>query len=320
MHQLEQIIRYTVYLLTLLFTWITVSPLIVPTIKKRRERSRFKGNYEIQIEAAKPKGRWYRELELFLITTIGIGSQFAVFTFIAVSVFCGCLTALFLQEAGYGLSQKIIVALLVMLLPAFILYIRRQNIRINSSYEGDVLITELIAQYKLNHLNMLEAIDKTVPRLLKQKNTRRSLTRLSMKIKESGNVDDIERYTQEFTYTFGTNWSQLLANNIYMAIVYRDGVKEALEDILDELTQTKKINEKGNQDNGESFLIIKYVAPGGYIISILSLFRYFDFSWKKFLIYQFKNPMGLNSFLFFGFFLILNSIIYLFMRKPKNDF
>lgn len=315
---LFELFRYTLYLLTLLFAWMAFSPLIIPSIKNQRNKSRFVGHDE-PIVGVKPKSRWYRDLELFLVTTIGIATPFVVYTFIFGSLFLAILTGLFLNGIGSDNNRILMGSVLVGALPGFILYIKRMNVRINSSYEGDEMLTELIAQYKLNRKNIMEAIDKTVIRLKKSSHARKALTRLSLSIKENGRAEDIENAIDEFSYTFDTNWSKLLGNNIYMALIYRDDVKDALEDILTELTSTKSINEKGNQENGESFLIIKYVSPAGYIISVLATLKYFDFTWKKFIDYQFHEAMGLKSFLLFFLMMIINFLIFMFTRKPKND-
>lgn len=319
MQFLEIAIRYGLYLLTLVFAWIAVSPLIVPSIKMNRVRSRFRGDFQVNIEIKKPNGRWYRQLELFLITTIGYGTPFIVFSFLSLTVFLFALSFLFLRESGTSLTNALLGSAVVGGLPVFVLFMRRQNIRISSSYEGDGLITELIAQYKLNYMNMVEAIDKTIPRLKGYRHTRRALTRLSLGLKENGKAEDIERLTQEFAYAFATNWAELLANNIYMAIIYRDDVREALQDILSELTSIKAVNEKGNRDNIETFFMIKYVAPLGYIASVYGLLQYFGFSWNKFIEYQFENPLGVKGFIFVVVTFILNFVLYVFFKKPRND-
>ncbi|PLT43522.1 hypothetical protein B8V81_5062 [Paenibacillus pasadenensis] len=140
-----------------------------------------------------------------------------------------------------------------------------------------------------------------------------------MGVKENGSSLEIERLTKTFSYTFGTNWAELLANNIYLAIVYRDNVKEALDDILDELTNAKAVNEKGNQENSESFMIIKFVAPVSYIASVFAIVHYFDFSWSKFISYQFGSKYGIQSFLLVLLFMFINLLIFVFLRRPKND-
>lgn len=318
---LDITIRYSLYSLSLFFAWIAFAPLIVPSIKKRRDRNRFKGSFDVEEQMSKlPQGKWYRDMELFLISTIGTGSPLAVFSFLSLSVFIAILSGLFMHESGFSFSNTLIGITLMGGGPAITLYLRRESIRVESSYEGDALISELISQLKLNHENMIQAIDMTIPRIKNLKYSKKSLTRLSMQIKESGSAEQIEKYTEEFSYTFNTNWSELLANNIYLAIVYRDNVKDALDDILLELTASKSINEKGKQANSESFLIIKYVAPLGYLASVFGTIRYFHMPWQKFINYQFVNPMGRQSFLLLLFLLFVNYGIYIFMRKPKNDF
>lgn len=319
-YTIEIVIRYSLYLLSLIFAWIAFAPMVVPSIQKRRSHSRFKGSFDIEEQRSRlPKGKWYRNMELFLMSTIGKSSPIAIFSFISISAFLAILSALFLHENGFPFSNMLIGALLIGGSPTIVLYVRRQTVRVDSSYEADALLAELISQLKLNNLNMLQAIDSTIGRIDKLRYSKKALARLSMKIKESGSAEQIGRYTEEFAYTFKTNWSQLLANNIYLAIVYRDNVKEALDDILLELTGVKSINAKGNQNNSETFLIIKYVAPLGYIASVFGIIRYYHFSWSKFLNYQFVTPMGRKAFVFFFCLLIANYIIYIFIRKPKND-
>ncbi|WP_101809508.1 hypothetical protein [Paenibacillus pasadenensis] len=312
----ETLLRYLIYFLTVGCAWLAVSPLVVPSFFRRRQRNRFRGADE---EKWRPKGRFYTKMELFLSSTIGAGSPFVVYSYVVFSVALAAMTLLFLSGSSTGLINALVISLLVGGMPTLILLVWRQRIRIGSSYEGDAVISELIAQYKLNHLNMLEAIDKTIPRVRTSKYSRRALSRLSMGVKENGSSLEIERLTKTFSYTFGTNWAELLANNIYLAIVYRDNVKEALDDILDELTNAKAVNEKGNQENSESFMIIKFVAPVSYIASVFAIVHYFDFSWSKFISYQFGSKYGIQSFLLVLLFMFINLLIFVFLRRPKND-
>lgn len=145
--------------------------------------------------------------------------------------------------------------------PYLLLYMKLRAINVNSSYEADILVTELISQYKMNYLNMVEAIDQTIIRLKRDLYTRKALFRLSLDVKECRNREELEVIVKEFAFSIGTEWAILLSNNIYQAIAYRDDVREGLEDILNELIALKAVNETNKQNNSETFLIIKYVAP-----------------------------------------------------------
>lgn len=259
-------------------------------------------------------------LELLLLTTYGFKSAYSLLTFFIFSgiLFGTCLVIL--TNYSSQILTNLLISLLIGLLPYLILRIRLHNIRITSSYEAEDLIIEVINQYKINHFNMIEALDETIPRLTKQPYSQKALFRLSLAIKQYRDEEELEEIIQEFNYTINTGWSLLLTNSLFLSIEYGDNVKESLEDILIELKDLKKINEKNKQYNHETFVMIKYIAPSIYLLSVYAMFDIFGFTFDKFINFQFRNPVGFKFFILIIIFISLNFLIYLFIKKEKNDF
>ncbi len=257
---------------------------------------------------------------MLLSITYGTNSFYSLFTFFVASGTLFSISYLFLWRSGKAFYIDFILATAVGLIPYLILQIKLHNIRINSSYEAEALITELLNQYKINYLNMIEAIDQTVQRLGRQPYSKKALIRLSLAMKQYRNKEELEEIILEFHYTMNTSWSILLANNVYLSIEYGDDVREALDDILNDLIDLKNINAKNQQYNHEALFMIKYVAPGTYLLSIYTMFAFFGFTFDKFMDYQFRNPIGFKFFLLTITFITINYIIYFFIKRQKNDF
>lgn len=311
----ETILRYLVYLLLLFCAWYLLYLVLDKKVSIKRYNghnvSQFKKNYD---------NIFFKHLESLLNVTLNRTSSFLLLSFLVVSSLLFILMFIFSLNIGESLITSIILSLIVGGLPYIILLFRLHLIRIQSSYEGVGLISELINQYKMNWFNIIEAIDQTIPYLKNEPNTRKALFRLALEIKQYKSNEELEYITQEFAFSINTQWGNLLADNIYQAISYRDNIHHGLEDILDELKQLQIVNEEDKKNNSESFLIIKYVAPGMYVGSLAVLFYYFNFNLEKYIEYQFKNPAGFQYFLLTISFIIINYFVYFLIRKPKNDF
>jgi len=258
-----------------------------------------------------------KHIERLLSVTLNIKSNYAVKTFFLLCIGLFLTTFIFLPVKNI---TTLLFSLTVGLFPYLLLYIKLYTIRIESSYEAENLVSELISQYKINHFNMIEAIDKTIPRLTESPYTRRALFRLSLQLKQYRTIEQLEDIIQEFTFSINTQWAILLANCMFLSIQYGDDVTKSLDDILDDIKELKAIFEKNKQLNNETFIMIKYVAPGSYFFTVFMALRYFNFTIDKFIAYQFKHPLGLRMFIIAAILMIANFIIYIIIRKPKYDF
>lgn len=313
---LEMLLRYFLYLIMFILSWLVLSPLFFFSGFKRGMRRIRKWNPE----SAEREPSFIRHIRRILTVTLHLRSRRAAVTFYLLSFSLLVMTFLFCWGIGLHPLFVLLVSGFFGLLPYLLLRVRLHAIRIGSSYEGDVLVTELIGQYKINYLNMMEAIDATIPRLPPELLTRKALMRLSMQLKENGGPDEMNDIILEFTYAINTNWANLLGTNLYLALVYQDQVTESLEDILDELVNLRKINEAGKQENAEAYFMINYFVPLLFIASFVCMFTFMNLSLPQFIDYQFKHPLGLQNFILCLVLLVSNTGLYLYTKRPKNDF
>jgi len=318
-HLLDNFIYLIAYFGLFIGTWLLIYPLLKPFFNLRRIKRRFRESSFVEQKDLK-KSKVIKHFELLLSVTLNNKTPYAIYTFMLISGFLFFLTLIFMLNSGNQLFINLFFAVGIAAIPYLVLRVKLHNIRVSSSYEANALITELNNQYKINYLNMIEAIDKTIPRLHKQPYSKKALTRFSLAIKQYKNSMDLEEIIKEFNYSIDTAWSMLLATNLFLSIEYGDDVRESLDDIIADLKDLKNISEKNKQYNHESFMIIKYIAPATYILSVLAMFYIFGFNIDKFIEYQFNNPLGLKFFLLVTFFIAINYIIYFLIRKPKNDF
>jgi len=319
MYQLtDKIIYLIVYIGLLVGIWLILFPIIQPFLAKRKLFFRFRRlmKEESQIN----KNILIKHLKMLLSVTYNIKSTYAVITFFVVSGIIFAVSFLVLWKSGKALSFALFLAATTGLIPYLILQIKLHNIRINSSYEAEMLIAELLNQYKIHYLNMVEAIDQTIPRLSKQPYSKKALLRLSLSVKQYRTQEQLEEIIQEFHFAINTSWSMLLANNLFLSIEFGDDVSEAMDDILNDLINLKQINEKKQQYNHESLLMIKYIAPVTFLLSIYAMFTIFGFTWDKYIAFQFQHPLGFKFFILTIILITTNYLIYFFIRKPKNDF
>lgn len=315
---MEMVIRFVFYLFILAGSWLVIMPLLMPSLKSRKTVKRYRDNQKEQ--GTKKKNKYYRHLELLISVTLNRKSPYIILTFLTLSAVLMVLALLFCLSAKQPLLTSLMVSFGFGISPYVFLLLRLYVIRVKSSYEAVGLVTELINQYKINWFNMIEAVDRTVPHLKNEPFTRRALFRMAIELKQYRNIEELDEIIQEFTYSIKTEWAILLANNMFLSIGYGDNVQVSLEDILEELKELKAITEKDKQFNTESFIMIKYLAPGLYIASVFSMFQFFGFNIKKFIAYQFQNPQGFQFFVFTMLFILINAIVYYFVKKPKNDF
>ncbi len=232
-------------------------------------------------------------------------------------ILCGSSFVFFLTNLP--IIQALQSTLLVIIVPLAYLRTKLYTIRIESSYEGEFLISELMNQYKINHYNMIEALDHTVVHLKNTPRVKALLFSLSLQVKayrDEAHLDDI---LETFNYMVDTQWSRMLINNIRLSIHEGLNVTSGLADIQDELRHAKKSYEKSERSTTEGFVMVKFLIPGLYGLTIFLAIRLFGFTLIKFIHYQFLTPTGLRLIMICSGLYFLNLFIMLLFKKRKFD-
>lgn len=322
---LDVLIRIISYLFLIFALWLILYPLIFYKSKRTKiqeSRFRLKRNNDTKNQNSDmiDSNLFIKHIRMLLSATTGYNSNFVVYTFFLIDFALSFVTFIILFKSHSSLTSLVLFTLLVATIPYLFLRMKLYAVRLDGSYEAERLTTELINQYKINHFNMIEAIDQAISNLSDSRYSQKALFKLSLGLKEYKTEEEINYLLQQFTYQFNTQWSILLAQNLFLAIEKGNNVSVSLEDILEEIKEIKTIIENSKRINNEAFVIIKYMVPALYFLSIFAALKYFNFTITKFIENQIGNSMGLQLFIFIVATSIFNIFLYMIMRKPKYDF
>lgn len=312
---LNDLVIYSTYILLLLGLWFIFNRYIVALIRNKKTSYRFR-----TIIQEKPSNinKLIKHIVVLITIVQDKKKKSHVYTFFILSIAFLVLAFLVLYKQ-ISLISTLVLSVMSGLLPYAYLQIRLRNIRVSSSYEAEGLITEIINQYKINYFNMIEAIDKTIPFLKDYPYVKKSVTRLSMSIKDHKGEEELNEALREFTYSIGTEWAVMLSNNIYLAVTDGYKVVEALEDIQSELKDAKKALEDGKRNNNEGFAIVKFLVPILYFGTIYIAVTHFNFTIVKFYNYQVKTAIGVKFFLIIIVLYLFCVITIIFHKRQKFD-
>lgn len=312
----ETVLRYVLWLLFFVGLWLILHPYLMPLVNGAKRKTTVLVKKE-----SKSVNAIYRMIQNFLENTINRSSTFVVYSFVAFLIMISALTFGGLYTNGRPLAESILWTLVAPLIPLGFLYLKLHSTRIKISYEGKEMLSEILNNYRIHHFNMTEAIEQSIYGLGKKyPHSKKMLTRLLIGIREHRNEKELREVVDGMVYSINSNWSILLANLVYIAILRGDDVQDGLVDISRDLAELEQINEKNRQLNIEGGLMLKVVVPAIAIGGLYLLHDMFGFTIPQYVDYQFNNSIGFTSFYYTMIVTLFTILLYLFMRKEKNDF
>lgn len=257
-------------------------------------------------------------IKTLLRVTLGKGNDSAFRIFLFLSVAPGIVV--FALLSGKIAAPLCFAAVsFAVLLPYALLRVKLQFIRVESSREGEILITELLENYKIHYFNMQRAIEASAADMEEAPNSRRLLFHLSKGINSARSNEDLKRILDEFRLSINTSWSGILATNMYFALSSGIEVTNALADLAGSVEMARKINEYVRRENNEAKLMLKYLAPICYGLTAIGGIAFFNLSWKKFFVYQFQTTAGLTWFVLSVILYISGIIVFAYISRGKLD-
>jgi len=215
------------------------------------------------------------------------------------------------------------IAIFVMLIstsmPYILLRTKLQSIRVLNSREGDTLISELLNSYKISYYNMQEAIKLTAENLEPNANCKKLLYNLAKGFNKAATTLEIKELLDTFRFSIDTSWANVLATNIYFAQTNGIKVTNSLSDLLASISKSKRVIEHSRRENNEANLMLKYLVPICYLLTVIGACKYFGFTFRKFLIYQFGTTTGLTWILAIIGLYLLGIVINVFLSREKMD-
>lgn len=264
------------------------------------------------------RSEMWEKIRIVLGITLGMGKDRSVRLFFSVSGLLSVIVMVLLA-GKVSLWLHATAAVMAAFLPYMILRIRMENMRIEGSHEGEKLLAELTENYKINYYNMKEAIDKTALTLKNAPGSQKIMVNLSRGLDRTGSEKSIVKLLDEFSLSINTSWSNTLKNLMYFSLVHGIRVDEALEDLSKTLKSARAVEEYSKRENNESSIMIKYLVPLTYLMTVYAGVEFFGFGADKFLKYQFGTEVGAT---WFTIFLIVYTTSYMvnsFLSRNKLD-
>ena len=312
---IDILFRLILYLGIFAGIWLFLGRFFVSFIRQKRMGYRFSGS-----TAARPDNRFSAHIRLLIMMTTSRKGKDVVFYFLFFSVFL-FITTFAVFSGLFGISIFfVLLSVLIGLLPYIYLRFRLKSIQLEGSYEAENLIAELTNMYKISDYNMLSAIDKTIENIEDSPLSKKALFILSLKIKDYKSRYELESAVDFFVSMFGTEWATLLGMSIFESIENGTDVSVSLDNILSNLKQIKDSIEKDKRANYEAFIMIKFVIPVVYVLSVITCIKYFGFTLSKFFYYQFYSALGLKFFIAIILLSIISFWSMYILSKPKFDF
>lgn len=257
-------------------------------------------------------------LKTLLQLTLGIGSERGLKAFLVLCGVCGGLVILLLGHR-ISLNLTLEAMLLAMLLPYAGLRLILRRKRAAASREGEILLTELLENYKICYLNMRRAIEVSARTMKEAPHAKRLLFSLSKGLNRGSTDVETARLLEEFRLSLQTSWGNILAANLWFALTTGTEITAALQDLADTMLQARKIDEYAGRENHEAAMILRYLAPLCYALTVIGAIFYFRLTPRQFFYYQFQTQTGLSWFVISLMLYVGGLLVYGFISRGRLD-
>lgn len=267
--------------------------------------------------AGKPEGKLDRSLRYLLETAWG--GRISVGAFKNISAFLFLLFLIF-GSVVFNYSTGLVMAAAAGTAPFLLLRVKLERERSRASYEAEQLVVSILNKYRISRFNIEEALEAVIEDVVDLPMTRKMLFHLLIKMRTTKNKEEIRDATRIFAYNIGTNWANMLANNIYQAEAKGMNVSVSLEDILSQLREARVLAEERKRNNLESVILVKLFCPGVYLIFSYFAIEKFDLGLTGLLYNQFMTKQGLILFIYFLLLFFTGYLLLELVQNKKFDF
>lgn len=204
---------------------------------------------------------------------------------------------------------RTVYTLLIGNIPVIVLSLRFRSIKSKRSYEGINLLSDLHTIYKIDK-DMLTAIHNASMTCKDIEYLRKPLLKLTMRLRESATLEDMQLSIQLFRDEIGTRWAYSLGDIIYSALTSGEDQSYAIKSLIEDLEYGHKVFEKSKHLNSETHLIIKILIPACYIGLMFIGSNFFDVTVQELMSRQFTTLIGRQLFFAIISLQCVNLVIY----------
>lgn len=240
--------------------------------------------------------------------------------YIKILIFMIFALVMLISTRNLSIINSILIALSIASAPYMILRIKFESLRRKSSFEGEMLISNFLNQYRISNFNVYDALEKL---LEESKNTKVSnplILKMLLELRNSGNSKDIRNAVNKFAHIVNTNWSRMFSYNIQIAAEKGINVSLAIEDILLQLRDARTIFEERKRLNSEAIRIVVYMIPFLYVFTIFMSLKFIGISLNKYIQNQLFTKEGFLFFTVSSVMFLINIVIMEVVSRKKFDY
>lgn len=213
-----------------------------------------------------------------------------------------------------------IAALMAAAVPLLVLVLKMEGDRTRGSREGISFVSELHRQYRICGRNVYTALEAAVSNPGDYPICRKHAYRLLMRVRSTGNPEEIKAETDNFAFSLGTVWGNMLAVSIRLALINGTDISEGLTDIIAQLKKANERAEERKRMNSESARMTIFLIPLLYLGTVVLSVVYLDVPLPQLLRNQFMTAEGLLFFLFSFFLFLVNLAILKLLSNTRIDY
>ncbi|QIB69936.1 hypothetical protein Ami103574_11655 [Aminipila butyrica] len=256
-----------------------------------------------------------RHLDCIARTTLHVKGSYLLMVMVLVFISVGLVAS-----RNLSLHSAVVLGAIMAVTPYLILRIRFEGIRRRSSFEGEMLVSNFLNQYRIVNFNVYEALEKL---LQESKNTKVSnpfVLKMLLELRNAGNQQDIRLAVRKFADVINTNWCRMFAYNIRLAAERGLNVSVAIEDILVQLRDARAIFEERKRLNSEAIRIVVYMIPLLYVFTVIISVKYIGMSLKEYIVNQLFTKEGILFFMVSGVMFLMNIAVMEIVSRQKFDY
>lgn len=254
--------------------------------------------------------------QIFSVVSNGKNVERKINAFLILSVAIFILAACFGKKlAEFG----IVIAAFMAFMPYGYIRLRLSMKQVKGSFEGQMLLDEIVNQYKICGFDIYMTIDKCVANLPEKSLSKKALFQFAIKMRTYVGDEELKQALKDFAANFNTIWARMLADNFYNAIRENVNVLRGFEDLLEKCKDIDQFMELSKKEGREADTLIKVLCPVTFIGLIFISKSMMGFSWNKIFSYQFTEITGIFIFSLIILTACVNIIVLPLLYKRKYD-
>lgn len=230
------------------------------------------------------------------------------------------LLVMFVASRNLTVVNAMILSASMALAPYLILRIKFEGIRRKSSFEGEILVSNFLNQYRIANFNVYEALERLLQESKNTKSSNPFVLKMLLQLRNAGNPKEIRDAVNKFANIINTNWSRMFAYNIQIASEKGINVSLAIEDIMAQLRDARTIFEERKRLNSEAVRIVVYMIPFLYVFTIVISIKYIGMSVTNYFRNQLFTKEGFLFFTVSSVMFLMNIAIIEIVSRQKFDY